>query len=82
MFVLVSTEVAYASSFFTSILHSQPGSQSALGAMGGYLFPSFSTFGSQVHHDSFGILSMTIGTCEPQPHQEDFSVLGVSYGCW
>ena len=41
--------------------------------MGGYSVPSFSTFGSQVHQFSLGMLSITIGTCWPQPHQEVFS---------
>lgn len=50
-----------------------PPSQSAFFAIGGYITPSFSTPGSHVHHASFGTLSMTIGTCKPQPHQEDFS---------
>ena len=66
------------SASFTSNLHSQPGSQSAFGAIGGYCVPSFSTFGSQVHQDSLGSLSMTMGTCWPQPHQEVFSRRGVS----
>lgn len=76
---LVFPVLVYAPSLFTSMLHSQPGSQSAFGAIGGYCVPFFSTFGSQVHHVSLGSLSMTIGTCWPQPHQEDFSVLRVSY---
>ncbi len=60
--------------FFTSMLHSQPGSQSAFAAIGGYCVPSFSTFGSQVHQDALSILSITMGMWAPQPHQEDFSV--------
>jgi hypothetical protein len=49
------------------------GSQSAFGALGGYTFPSTSTFGSQVHLSSSGIESITIGICWPQPHHDDFS---------
>lgn len=61
---------------------SHPDPQSAFGAIGGYRVPSFSTLGSQVHHDSLGSLSMTIGTCWPQPHHEDFSARRVGQlGC-
>jgi len=31
--------------------------------------PFFSVFGSQSHHSSLGIESMTDGTCAPQPNQ-------------
>lgn len=40
-------------------------------ALGGYALPSLSTLGSQVQRSSFGMLSMTMGMCEPQPHQVD-----------
>ena len=59
------------------MLHSQPGSQSAFAAIGGYSVPFFSTFGVQVHQESLSILSMTMGTWEPQPHQEDFSARAI-----
>jgi len=49
------------------------GSQSAVAAFGGYILPSTSTFGSQVHLSSSGMESMTVGICWPQPHQEAFS---------
>jgi hypothetical protein len=42
-------------------------------AFGGYILPSTSTFGSQVHLSSSGMESMTVGICWPQPHQEAFS---------
>ena len=63
----------FPSSGFTNRSHSQPGSQSAFAAMGGYPFPSFSTFGVHVHHSSSGILDITVTTWRPQPHQEGFS---------
>ena len=50
-------------SLFTNKLHSQPGSQSAFAAIGGYCTPSFSTLGSHVHQEFLSILSMTMGTC-------------------
>ena len=37
--------------------------------IGGYLCPSCSIRGPQVHHCSEGTLSMTPATCFPQPHQ-------------
>lgn len=61
-------------SLLTNKSHSQPGSQSAFTAIGGYSTPSFSTFGSHVHQFSRGNLSITMGMCWPQPHQEVFSV--------
>ncbi len=42
-------------------------------AMGGYCLPSRSTLGSQAQRSSSGMVSMTMGTWEPQPHQVDFS---------
>ncbi len=43
--------------------------------------PSFSTCGAHVHHSSLAIGFITLGTCCPQPHQEDLSVgEGVSRG--
>ena len=45
------------------ILQNQAGSQSALGAMGGYCPPSFSTVGSQLHQSSFAMGFMTLGIC-------------------
>ena len=51
----------------TKALHSHAGNQSALAAIGGYR-PS--TFGSHLHHLSSGTLSITLGICWPQPHQE------------
>lgn len=53
----------------------QPG---RFGVEGGYSLPCFSTLGSQVHHSSWGTLSMTPGTCWPQPNQVVFSVVCVS----
>ena len=40
-------------------------------ALGGYLVPPTSTFGSQVQRSSSGTLSMTMATWEPQPHHVD-----------
>ena len=54
--------------------HSQPGSQSALAAIGGYCLLSRSTLGSQTHLSSWEMLSITLGTCLPHPHHETFSV--------
>lgn len=64
----------------TTILQNHPESQSAFAAIGGYSVPSFATLGSQVHHCSFAMGSMTLGTWLPQPHQEDLSAIDVSSG--
>lgn len=45
-------------------------SQSAFTAIGGYFCPSFSTFGSHVHHFSELIAPRTLGMWLPQPHQD------------
>ena len=68
-----SYQLAYASPLRTSIRHSQPGSQSAFAAIGGYCVSSFSTFGSQVHQELLSTLSITEGMCWPQPHQDVLS---------
>lgn len=60
LIMLAAHSTSY-SSFLTNILHSQPGSQSAFAAIGGYCVPSFSTLGVHVHQDSLSILSMTRG---------------------
>jgi len=44
-------------------------------ALGGYLVPPMSTFGSQVQRSSSGTLSMTMATWEPQPHHVDLPQL-------
>lgn len=44
-------------------------------ALGGYLVPPTSTFGSQVQRSSSGTLSMTMATWEPQPHHVDLPQL-------
>ena len=54
-------------------LHIHCGIQSPLEGIGGYVFPSLVTLGVQVHRFSSGMLSMTLGICLPQPHQEAFS---------
>jgi hypothetical protein len=41
--------------------------------MGGYSLPALIVFGSQLHHFSLSTVSMTDGTCKPQPHQVVFS---------
>lgn len=41
-------------------------------AMGGYSLPPFSILGSQVHRSSSVMVSITIGTWEPQPHHVAF----------
>jgi len=43
---------------------------------GGYSLPPFSVLGAHSHHSSLGIGSMTIGTCEPQPHHVFLPVVG------
>jgi hypothetical protein len=43
------------------------------GGFGGYILPSTSSEGPQVHRCSLGTLSMTEGICFPHPHQETFS---------
>lgn len=48
---------------------SHPTSQLGDLAMGGYCLPSRSTLGSHSHRSSSGIVSSTLGTCIPQPHQ-------------
>jgi hypothetical protein len=54
---------------------SHPGSHAlAKLPIGGYLCPSRSTRGAQVHHCSDGMFSMTPGTCLPQPHHVVLSV--------
>jgi hypothetical protein len=55
---------------------SYPGSHAlAKLPIGGYLCPSRSTRGAQVHHCSDGMFSMTPGTCLPQPHHVVLSVM-------
>lgn len=51
----------------------QNGSQLGFEALGGYSLPPLLTVGIQVHHCSRATLSMTLGICWPQPHQEEFS---------
>ena len=43
------------------------------GGLGGYILPSTSSGGPQVHRCSLGTLSMTEGMCFPHPHQDTFS---------
>jgi len=43
------------------------------GGFGGYILPSTSSDGPQVHRCSLGTLSMTDGICFPHPHQDTFS---------
>jgi hypothetical protein len=43
------------------------------GGFGGYILPSTSSGGPQVHRCSLGTLSMTEGICFPHPHQDTFS---------
>jgi len=66
----------------TIMLISDPGSQSALAAFGGYVFPSLSTCGVQMQRSACGILSMTLGICCPHPHQEIFSRNDISNHCF
>ena len=43
------------------------------GGFGGYILPSTSSGGPQVHRCSLGTLSITDGICFPHPHQDTFS---------
>jgi hypothetical protein len=43
------------------------------GGFGGYILPSTSSEGPQVHRCSLGTLSMTEEICFPHPHQDTFS---------
>jgi hypothetical protein len=43
------------------------------GGFGGYILPSTSNEGPQVHRCPLGTLSITAGICFPHPHQETFS---------
>jgi len=45
--------------------------------IGGYCFPSFSTLGSQVHHWSRGIFSITLGIWFPQPAHDSLPRWGI-----
>lgn len=64
----------YTLQFFTlpkAIEHTD--SHIPLWAMGGYIFPPISTFGSQAQRSSSGMASMTRGMWAPQPYHEAFS---------